>query len=224
MTYSLRSGPSVQIWEFEFVQATDTVIPRNVPASDILQDFGAASFAKSLPGGASRAIKIAGEPGVVEVHLTLAGAVTKTGGIAARMFEDGRPYALQLNMSLTNANALRDSLLSVLGKSEYQGALVFNPFTPSGSVATPVPLEVKIGRRIPLGLAQAVLTELSKIPTLSFAISVLESDNDFLQYNRIYVGAMVKSNKSVLTAVELKGLLEPGLGQVEFLNRIRAHR
>jgi hypothetical protein len=224
LTYSLRSVSGVQFWEFEVIRATDTVIPRNVAAADILQDFGAASFAKSLPGTSSRPIKIIGEPSVVEVRMTLAGAVTRTGGFAARMFEDGRPYALQLNMSLPGAASLRESLLSVLGKSEYQGALVFNPFTPQGNVPTPVPVEIKIGRRVPLGLAQAILTELSKIPSLSFAISVFESDNDFLQYNRIYVGAMVKSNKSAVTAADLRRLLEAGLGQSEFLNRLRAFR
>lgn len=140
-------------------------------------------------------------------------------GLGGPMYQ----YEIDFNTKLPKGADLQKALLAALARDkEHRDKIVFSPFAPAA--AAPDPVEVVIGRDVPLPVARAVLAELSKADGLKLAPSVKDEDGPGLDTRRVYVGGLVKSGKPAATADLLKTLLDPKTTHAEFLAAIRKAR
>jgi hypothetical protein len=136
-------------------------------------------------------------------------------------FNGGCKYAICLNMSLPQANTLKDSLRKAIGASKrYRKEVVLVTFKPKDEA--PVPIEVCVGGAVPLEIAQALLAELAKVADLPLAITVEAEPDEEGSPLQICVGSMVDRAKPAVTPEKMSQLLDPNLSQDEFLQLIEA--
>jgi hypothetical protein len=153
------------------------------------------------------------EPPGLKVAETI--SISRTvGGEPPVQFNFACSYVISLNMKLPRADQVRKTLVETLARTGLRDHLLFNPFTPDRA---PELVEVMIGSKVPVEAVRVVLREVSRVPDLKLALSVLKEDDVFGNTQRVYIGGLVPSGRRPATPEQLKALLAPDLTHQELL-------
>jgi hypothetical protein len=141
--------------------------------------------------------------------------ITRTSGGDSnlpRRFNFGRPFVVSLNSGIPEVKAIRKELVGILNQSRILEQVVFEWFGPSKVES----IQIGIGNRVPVGLAQSVLRVFSRQKGIPIILDIADTDGDFGDTQRVYVGGLVKSRTKPLSKERLEALLKDGIEQREF--------
>ncbi|HEX8474111.1 MAG TPA: hypothetical protein VF666_08775 [Pyrinomonadaceae bacterium] len=136
-------------------------------------------------------------------------------------FNFDRRFLVSINRAIPNATAIKDELVNLLANNGTLDDILFDWF---GS-EQPESVELRIGSRVPVETAQAVIKVLSRQEKLPVRVLVSEDDTlveenhrYFFGYTqRITIGSLIKSKKKPLSREMMDALLREGITQKEFL-------
>lgn len=151
---------------------------------------------------------------VVEVRLDQMVTVTATGDDQLPFkFNADRPFVISLNLSIPGYDAFKGNLVANLTAGDLAGKVVFDLFA---SEKPPQFVEVILGRRVPVAIAQAVIKAVGAIPGLKMTLVLETEDNQFGGTQRIYVGSLTQKPRTPVSAEKLRSLLAPQHSPEEF--------
>ena len=135
-------------------------------------------------------------------------------------FNHDRSFAISINRGIPGSSEMRKRLATLLADNGQLNEVVFIWF---GTVK-PQTIEIKIGRRIPIEIAQAVVKVLSHLEDTSVVLSALDDKVvvsrqkvfNFGYSQRVIMGSLVQSKRKPITKEITAALLKEGLTQAEF--------
>jgi hypothetical protein len=149
-------------------------------------------------------------PDLTEVGMIVS---TRTPGQAlAFRFNFGKLFVVSINSGVPGARAARDALAGILARNRLLDKVVFEWFGPK----TPETLEIEIGSKVPVEMAQAVVRVFCRREDMPVVISVDTEDGQFGNTQRIYIGGLVASGKPPTRRDRIDALLREGISQQDF--------
>lgn len=140
-------------------------------------------------------------------------ASTRTPGEAlAFRFNSGRPFVVSINSGVPGARAARAAFVSILARNRLLDKVVFEWFGPR----TPKALEIEIGSKVPVEMAQAAVRAFCRRVDMPVVVSVNTQDGQFGNTQRIYVGGLVATGKPPTSRDRIDALLREGISQEDF--------
>jgi hypothetical protein len=150
-------------------------------------------------------------PDLTEVETIM---VTRTDGqLLPFRFNSGRPFVVSINSGVPGARAARGAFVSILARNRLLDKVVFEWFGPK----TPETLEIEIGSKVPVEMAQAAVRLFCRRVDMPVVISVDTEDGVFGNTQRIYIGGLVASGKPPTNRDRIDALLREGISQEDFL-------
>lgn len=128
-------------------------------------------------------------------------------------------FVVSFNSSIPLADRVKESLFSNLGARNMLERTVFDFF--SGD-RPPEFIELKIGSRVPVELAQAVIQTFSDARDLPVTTSLETEDSGHGSTQRVYIGSLIQKPRKPVTQGRFRALLRPGLSLDELHGLIRA--
>ena len=147
--------------------------------------------------------------------------ITKAGDkeLPAR-FNYGRPFLVSVNRGITGAAGLKSEIVRDVSQAGMLDRVLFESF----GTESPARVEVKIGKRVPVEIARAVIRALAGRRDLAVYVDVYKDDNFkyegrpiyFAYTQRVIVGSFGKSKGKPLTGEKAAALLREGVTREEF--------
>lgn len=125
------------------------------------------------------------------------------------VFNYGTSFVILINRRIPDVNTLRENLAKILTEKQVIDKILFSWFGKT-SLET---LEIKIGSRVPLNIAQAVLKVFSRQSALPIIITIDAKDGG----QRVLVGGLMKTGKNPMNQEKIDALLREKISQEEFM-------
>lgn len=135
-------------------------------------------------------------------------------------FNYGRPFLVSVNRGIPGAAGLKSEIIKDVSQAGMLDRVLFESF----GAESPARVEVKIGKRVPVEIARAVIRALAGRQDLAVYVHVYKDDNFIQDGRRIYfaytqrviVGSFGKSKGKPLSSEKAAALLREGITRKEF--------
>lgn len=142
------------------------------------------------------------------------------GKLPAR-FNYDRPFLISINRGVPDAPSIKGELIKLMSGDGMLDKVLFETFGSEGLTN----VEVKIGKRVPVEIAQAVIRVLSGRESLPLTVYVYKDDiitqdnrQHFFAYTqRIIIGSLGERKGKALNKERTEALLREGITQKEFI-------
>lgn len=131
-------------------------------------------------------------------------------------FNDDRPWVCSMNKHLPAVEGKWHNLVDRLEAEMLLDQVVFEWF---GS-EKPDTIELKIGAKIPLRIAQATIAMFARPASAPVIVSVMTEDTDFGNTQRMYIGALVPTERAVTSPEQIEAVLKRDITHRQFLQII----
>lgn len=146
----------------------------------------------------------------VKIAQTIAPKEVAEEGLRFR-FNGNRKYVIGLNRGIPGIEATSNRLVTLLPCDQVNEAIF--QWMPSGAVDI---VKLKIGRQVPIEIAQPIIQVLSQT-NIPIQLEVVTEDGLFGNTQRVYIGTVGTINGARLSKVQVSRLLDSSLTQSEFM-------
>lgn len=131
-------------------------------------------------------------------------------------FNYNTSYVISINYFIPDREVLYKNLKNTLAEEvekEIIDKILLNTFV-SQSIDT---LQITIGSRVPVSIAQAVIKVYSQQSSLPIIINIKSLSGELRHTERIYVGSLGKNNKKPISQEKIDALLSDEISHDEFI-------